>query len=394
MRLSPFEVICAAGLFAIFSSTLSKSPVLPLFAVHLGAASSEVGVVAAASTLAGIVFSIPAGMLSDRFGRKRMLLAAGLVFASAPVLYFGVAGVWQLAAIRFYHGLATAAFIPVAMALISDICRESKGEQLGWFSSATLLGRFAAPLVGGAVLGHWGADSRTGFTVIYAVCLAGGLLALLLSSRISAVEESRPRPAGLREQLAGLGRLAASRPLLALGVVEAAMLFMYGTIEVFLPIYALAHGIGAFEVGVCLSAQVITLAATKPVMGRLADRRGRRGQILRGAVLGAAASAGIAWAAAEFFALLLASILVGLSLAVVTSATAAAVADQSRCAERGSAMGIFGTVMDIGHSAGPVLSGAAAALLGLPAAFIGAAILMMIAVAAFAALDPAPKTTR
>ncbi len=41
MNLSPFKLMCAAGLFAIFSSTLSKSPVLPLFAVHLGGTVSD-----------------------------------------------------------------------------------------------------------------------------------------------------------------------------------------------------------------------------------------------------------------------------------------------------------------------------------------------------------------
>jgi hypothetical protein len=45
MNLNPFKLMCAAGLFAIFSSTLLKSPVLPLFAVHLGATASEVGLI-------------------------------------------------------------------------------------------------------------------------------------------------------------------------------------------------------------------------------------------------------------------------------------------------------------------------------------------------------------
>lgn len=72
MNLSPFKLMCAAGFFAIFSSTLSKSPVLPLFAVHLGATASEVGIIAAVSTLAGIAFSIPAGILSDRDRRAHV----------------------------------------------------------------------------------------------------------------------------------------------------------------------------------------------------------------------------------------------------------------------------------------------------------------------------------
>jgi len=385
MSLSPLKLMCAGGLFAIFSSTLSKSPVLPLFAVHLGATASEVGVIAAVSTLAGIAFSIPAGMLSDRFGRKTMLTAAGVVFASAPAMYLFTRGIWQLAAIRFYHGLATAIFMPVAMAYVSDLHEESKGEKLGWFSTATLLGRFMAPLTGGALLGYLGSGSHLGFAAIYSVCLAGGSLALLVSAKMPSTASSSQAPKTWTHQREGLMQLLSSGPLLAIGMVEAAVLFMYGTIEVFLPLYGLSQGIGAFQVGICLAAQVITLAATKPAMGRFSDRHGRSGQIVWGALLGAAAAACMA-ASANFGLLLALSILVGLSLSIVTSATSAAVADISRCEMRGSAMGVFGTIMDVGHSAGPLVSGMVAAFLGFKAAFMGSAIVLTSAVIAFKAI--------
>ena len=67
--MTPFLTLCLTGFLAIFSSTLSKSPVLPLFAAHLGAGPSGVGMVAAVSAFTGIIASIPAGMLSDRWGR-------------------------------------------------------------------------------------------------------------------------------------------------------------------------------------------------------------------------------------------------------------------------------------------------------------------------------------
>jgi MFS family permease len=166
-------------------------------------------------------------------------------------------------------------------------------------------------------------------------------------------------------------------------MVEASALFMYGTIEAFLPLYALSRGIGLFEVGVCLSAQVITLAAAKPLMGRLSDRRGRGGQIVWGSLLGVLAAAGLS-ASASFLPILFLSVAIGLSLSIVTSATSAAVADVSRCELRGSAMGIFGTLMDVGHSAGPLASGVVAAYLGFAAAFAGAAIVLALAAIVFA----------
>jgi MFS transporter, DHA1 family, multidrug resistance protein len=383
MNASPFKLMCAAGLFAIFSTTLSKSPVLPLFATHLGASASGVGAIAAVSTLAGIAFSIPAGLLSDRLGRKTMLAAAGIVFASAPALYLFTSQIWQLAAVRFYHGLATAIFMPVAMAWVTDLHEEAKGEKLGWFSTATLLGRFLAPLAGGALLGLWGPSGGTAFQAIYGFCLAAGVLALFITLKIPSARRAPQTLGSWKNQLNGLAQLASSGPLLLLGMVEASAFFMYGTIEVFLPLYALSRGIGLFEVGVCLSAQVITLAAAKPLMGRLSDRRGRGGQIVWGSLLGVFAAAGLS-VSGSFLPMILLSVAIGLSLSIVTSATSAAVADLSRCELRGSAMGIFSTLMDVGHSAGPLASGVVAAYLGFAAAFAGAAIVLALAAIVFA----------
>ncbi|MBI5048793.1 MAG: MFS transporter [Deltaproteobacteria bacterium] len=155
MRYTPFTLLCATGLFAIFSSTISKSPVLPLFANYLGADPAGVGMLAAVSAFTGVVASIPAGMLSDRWGRKKMLIISAAAFSSAPFFYLFVTNIYQLAAIRFYHGLATAIFVPVATALVSDLFHQERGEKIGWFSTSTLAGRFMAPIVGGLWAIRW-----------------------------------------------------------------------------------------------------------------------------------------------------------------------------------------------------------------------------------------------
>ena len=182
MKISPFKLLCGAGLFAIFSSTISKNPVLPLFASYLGAGPSGVGAVAAVSSFTGILASIPAGILSDRFGRKKMLMAAAVVFATAPFLYLAVTEIWQLAIVRFYHGLATAIFVPVAMAAVADLFHAERGEKLGWFSTSTLAGRFVAPLAGGAIIGAAVLSPVFGYRAVFLVCGASGIIALALTA--------------------------------------------------------------------------------------------------------------------------------------------------------------------------------------------------------------------
>jgi MFS family permease len=370
-------LLCATGLFAIFSSTISKSPVLPLFAAHLGATPSGVGFVASVSAFAGVAFSIPAGIISDRLGKRRMLIFSSFIFSAAPFLYLAVTRIWQLAAVRFFHGFATAIFIPVAMAYVSQIFDNERGEKMGWFSTSTLLGRFAAPVVGGSIIGALAFNSAQSYRVVYIVCGAAGLITLLLALMIPRSEKQLSQHPSWADTLKTFREVIADRTILITCSVEAAILFAYGTFETFLPLYSISIGLSAYEVGIFLSAQVITLALSKPMMGRFSDRHGRKPQIFAGALIGAACIGSFSLLK-SFVPMLLLSIAFGMSLSIVTSATSAYIADLSRTEVRVSAMGLLGSIMDIGHTTGPLLSGIAATYFGYAKAFIGGSIVLML----------------
>jgi len=376
MKFSPFLFLCATGLLAIFSSTISKSPVLPLFARHLGADPAGIGLIAGISAFAGVAFSVPAGMLADRFGKKRLILVAAAIFATAPFGYLAVNSLWQLALVRFFHGFATAIFVPVAMALVSGLSRQERGEKLGWFSTSTLVGRFMAPLVGGGILSLYALESSTGYTVVYLVCGGAGLAALALASRLPVAAESTTLGQSWAETFQVFKTVVLHREILLTCFVEAAILFAYGTFETFLPLYAVANGITTTQVGIFLSGQIVVLALTKPIMGRFSDRHGRRPQIIAGGLLGAACIGGFFFVS-SFLPLLGLSIAFGLCLSVVTSATSAYIADLSSPEARGSAMGLLGSIMDIGHTTGPLISGFVASAFGYTHAFLGAALVLL-----------------
>lgn len=382
MNLNPFFLLSTAGFFAIFSSTISKSPVLPLFASYLGADPAGIGMIAAISAFTGIVASIPAGLLSDRWGRKRMLLFSALVFSTAPFLYLVVARLWQLALVRFYHGLATAIFIPVAMAMVSDLYHQGRGEKLGWFSTSTLLGRFMAPIIGGSLIGILIFNPSLGFKAVYLVCGIAGILALLFVFKLPEPQAMEKNRTPLGETLRTLKKVMANPGISFTSGMEAAILFAYGTFETFLPIYSIKIGLSAYEVGIFLSAQVITLALTKPIMGRFSDRHGRKPQILAGALMGGLCIGSLSFFK-SFFPLLLLSIFFGLSLSVVTSATSALVADLTRKETYGSAMGILGSIMDIGHTTGPLVSGIVAKYFGFSYSFMNASVILLVVAVVF-----------
>jgi MFS family permease len=293
--------------------------------------------------------------------------------------------------VRLFHGLATAIFLPVAMALVADLHEGARGEKIGWFSTATLLGRFAAPLAGGTILAALAADPGRSFDAVYLVCGLAGVLTLALALFLPRAKAGRTQAQSWPETLAAFRGVMGNRLIVITCLAEAAVLFAYGTFEVFLPLYALGVGMGAWEVGIFLSAQVITLALSKPLLGRFSDRHGREPQVFAGCLLGALCVGVYPWLT-SFWALLAMSVLFGLSLSVVTSASAAFIADQCQTQGRGSALGMLGSIMDLGHTSGPLLGGLAAAWLGLGWSFWLAAAVMGLAALLFAlAVGPARR---
>jgi len=344
------------GGLAIFSSTMAKNPVLPLFIRALEVPMATVGFIAAASTVVGIVVSLPAGVLSDVIGRRRVILVAAIVFASAPFFYLLVSSPWQLVIVRVYHGLATAILGPVAMAAVADTFDEGRGERMGWYSSATMVGRFMAPFVGGALI--FGND----FHWVYLATGIIGVLSLLAALRLplstktsDSAGEALTRERG--EIWSDLKAVLTHRRILATSVIEAVQYFSFGCLEVFLPIYL--HEQAGFKpvgIGLLFTVQIVVATLTKPLMGRLSDRYGRVLMISTGLALGGITMAFMTYSD-NYLVLAVLIGLFGLGLATVTASSAALVADLSRVYTHGSALGVLSSVMDIGHSTGPMVGG-------------------------------------
>ncbi|SAI87868.1 major facilitator transporter [Methanoculleus bourgensis] len=382
------------GFFAIFSTTISKNPVLPLFSQALGAGDVVIGLVAAVSPLAGILFSFPVGVLSDHLGKRRLLIISGAIFLSAPLLYLFISDPLWLIPVRFFHGLATAILGPVIAAMIAVRFPEKKGEMLGQYSSATLIGRTLAPLVGGAIISFF--VFYPGLVPYRMVYLAAAIAAVPVAVLILLYREETPAPITVLPFSAfrrSFVTFFTDRKLRATALVDMATYFAFGAFETFLPLVLLSRGMGAYQTGILFAAQTLIIAATKPSFGRISDRIDKRIQIVIGLFVLGCSVAAIPFASG-FTAFLLISSLLALGMSLSTVATSAYVADVAQKEEVGASMGALSSIMDIGHSAGPLVTGIIVASGGFGPGFF-ASFLIAVAVCGFFVLsvrDPAPET--
>lgn len=380
-------LLSLVGFFGIFSTTMSKNPVLPLFAQALGGSQTLIGAISSISPVAGILFSFPVGLLADRLGKKRLLVAAAIVFAAAPLLYLVVAAPAMLIPLRFFHGIATATLGPVAAAYLAGAYPGSRGEKLGLYSSATLFGRTLAPLLGGAIITVFGfLGGVLSYRAVYAGAFVLAVPVLLLSLSLPGNEGTAAVSAITPAAFAsGIAAFVRNGRLLGTSLVEMATYFAYGCLETYLPLHLAGMGIPAYQIGILFSLQVFSIALTKPLFGRLADRVDRRAQILFGIAMCAAFIA-VVPLFARIVPLALVGILFGLGVSISTVATSAFVADVAPPRERGASLGALSSIMDIGHSSGPFVAGMVIAATGLAGGFFVAGAVCVAAAAAFGAL--------
>jgi MFS transporter, DHA1 family, multidrug resistance protein len=382
--------LCAVGFFARLSYALARSPVLPLFALHLGAGPEAIGWVVGISTVTGIFFKLPSGALSDVIGRRRTMLAGLVVFALTPFAYFWVKDAGLLLVIRFLHGFATAIYGPVAMAVVADVAGNRKGEMLSSFSSVTIVGNLLGAPFGGFLLftlSRSGAPSLENFHWVYLSSGIAGCLSLLLGTKLLRGASETVTKVGLKASLerffSGIREVVSDRRVVLTSNMEGLQNMTMGALEAFLPIYAVTvAGLNEFQAGLLWGAQVLVTIVSKPLMGRLSDRYGRKPAIVLGMMACAVSFAAIPLLT-RFEFLILASLLFGLGEAFVTSSSAALVADLCQQRHFGTAMGTFGTIFDVGHASGPIVAGLLIARWGYLTAFSAMSAVLLLAIPIF-----------
>ena len=230
--------LMSADLIARTAYQTGKSPLMPLFAASLGAGELLVGAIVSVSTITGIVLKPIFGWLSDRSGRRIWLFVGLAFFSGVPFLYSFVDSATELFTIRLFHGLATAIFGPVTLALVAEMTPIARAERLGWFGMARSGSYLLAPLIGSWLL-TW-LDASTIFTIIG----LGSCVAFLPVCMMDSVHLAPKYELGKLQPIrhawkVWFGSVAVNRGIWLSGSMELVVYCMTYSIKAFLPLYAL-----------------------------------------------------------------------------------------------------------------------------------------------------------
>ena len=351
--------LCAAGFVAYCSYSICRAPLLPLFARELGAGPSLVGFVMGASTLTGVFLKLPAGALSDLFGRQRLLIVGALVFATLPFTYLAVSALAWLVVLRFLHGSATAIFGPVASASLSDIAPPGRrGTWLSTYSTAQGTGQALGPVLAGYLI----VAGR--FDLAFVISGLIGLSAPLIVSTWHWEPAGTVQRASWHVFKRGVTEVVGDRLVLMTSAAHAAQFVLNGMLNAFLPLYGRdVLNLSVSELGWLFGLQTVTTLMVRPGIGLLSDRIGRRAVIATGLTICSTAVFSLSLATnLSMVIVVIATYAAG--VAITTAATSAYITDITRRARYGAAHGVFGTIYDIGDALGPISAGPLVARLG------------------------------
>jgi MFS family permease len=268
---------------------------------------------------------------------------------------------WQLAFVRFYHGFATAIFVPLAEATIAERYPAKRGERISDFNSATYVGRGLAPFLGGSILFVTNYGYHTLYLAVGIAGVASFIIALFLlsESKTSLKQSTEPVKAKVAtgRMLRSWLTIARNKGALIVSFVQASQYYVYGVVEFYLVQYMIqVAGFNAFAVSVVMGVQVVSLIVSRPIMGRFSDKKTRRLPIVIGCVISGVLLFLIPFTT-QFALLLVISIGYGLGFAMVISSTTPLMCELTPSNLVGTSMGFLSTMMDIGQVLGPIISG-------------------------------------
>jgi len=278
--------VLSAATFLIFFQAYMVAPLIPRLSVVFGVSSQAIGLIVPAYMIPYGLSTLFYGLLSDRLGRLPIMLASLVAFVVLTAITATSRSAEAMITWRLLTGLGASGVVPLGLALIGDLFPyERRGRPLGW-----LFGVMAGGMAVGSTVGVM-LEPLIGWRMLFlgVAVLATAVLGLLLPYKsFFAVIASRPR-LSLQQVLAGYrSLLGTTRGARTYGYVLLNAIFHSG-VYTWLGLYFVRrYHLGEVALGLALLGYGVPGMVFGPVIGRAADRWGRKWLIPVGLLLAAA----------------------------------------------------------------------------------------------------------
>ncbi|MEW5825716.1 MAG: MFS transporter [Candidatus Bipolaricaulota bacterium] len=341
------------------------SPILPLYARTFAASGFQIGLVFAAFSVSRAVLGPVVGRLSDRIGRKPIIVAGLALYAIVSALYAFSTALWQLGIFRLVQGIASVMVTPIAQAYVGDLTRTgAEGRTLNAFYASQFVGMALGPILGGGIGAAWSYDA--------AFFVMGGLtvLSLLLVQLTVPTDETAKNRGKPRERkILPIRNVLASDAVKAMFAYFATRGFWRQAFSTFYPLYAVAAlAASEADIGIVLSAYMFAEGLLQIPFGYLADRYPRVRQIVVGSVFAPLVLLAVPLVSSTWAAALL-TVAMGAFSALGRASLVAIRTELGRTHGMATLAGVQGSAFAVGQMLGPLVSGAVVDAVGVSYVF-------------------------
>lgn len=307
------------------------------------------------------------GSLADKYGRRPMMLRAGICLSLAYFTYFMVQTPLQLTGARAMEGLL-AGYIPSAIALVATNTPEEKvGYALGLMSTSNAAASVIGPLVGGLV-SHWLGNRNTFFLAGILVLIAF-FIALFWVKEPNFRKSAEKRSSVMQDLKTALSNRKLILMLLMVFVTSTSVMVIEPLLTVYVIQLGSSQGTASLSSGIIFSAVGIATLIAAPYWGKMGSRIGYNKVLFYGLLGGGIGNLlQIAFHSVAGFGIL--RFVYGLFFAAVFPALNTAIAQATVPEFRGRAFSLNQMANQLGLLIGPLLGGLLANVLSIPVVFL------------------------